>query len=406
MGRYSEKKLELLVPAGDLEKLQTAIRFGADAIYLGASAFGLRANAGNFTLAELRQARELTATAGVQLYLTLNASLQPGEFDKLTHLLEELKPLDLDAYIVADPGVLAQVRQVDPQRPLHISTQANTCNPAAAEFWRQNGADRINLARELTLSDIRSFSAGTELDLECFVHGAMCVAYSGRCLLSAALLDRSANKGDCAQPCRWNYSLVEEMRPGERMDFEEDERGSYVFNSRDLCLVDYMPQLADAGVSSFKIEGRMKSVYYVAATTRIYRAALDRLLNGDESCDPHWREELEMVSHRPYDTGFLFGREDAKIQSADTHYIRTHDYIGVVRSGDDGLFIEGRNQFLPGEEIELIGPDMRQHCFCLKQITDLKGNVLSVSQPNAKVRLDLPDWAEPGDLLRRSRDQS
>lgn len=398
--------LELLVPAGDLEKLKTAIRFGADAVYLGGSAFGLRANAGNFSFDELREARTLTNAAGVQLYLTLNASLQPDEFGALTQLLEELRPLDLDAYIVSDPGVLALVRQIDPQRAIHISTQANTCNPAAAEFWRQNGANRINLARELTLEDIRAFSAATKMELECFVHGAMCVAHSGRCLLSAALLNRSANKGDCAQPCRWNYSLVEEMRPGENMDFEEDERGSYVFNSRDLCLIEQLPLLADAGVSSFKIEGRMKSIYYVAAVTRIYRAALDRILAGDDSYDPSWRDELEKVSHRPYDTGFLFGREDAKVHPQDTHYIRTTDYIGVVRNGEDGLYIEGRNRFLPGEEVELIGPAMRQQSFRLKRIHDLKGNELPVSQPNALVRLALPDWAEPGDLLRRSRGQA
>lgn len=405
MEKNRDKKLELLVPAGDLEKLQTAIRFGADAIYLGASSFGLRANAGNFSLDALRQARELTAAAGVRLYLTLNASLQPGEFGKLDHLLEELRPLDLDAYIVADPGVLGQIRQVDPQRPIHISTQANTCNPAAAEFWRQNGACRINLARELTLDDIQAFSAGTEIELECFVHGAMCVAYSGRCLLSAAMLGRSANKGDCAQPCRWNYSLVEEMRPGEGMSFEEDDRGSYVFNSRDLCLVEHLPLLVDAGVSSFKIEGRMKTIYYVAATTRIYRAALDRIMAGDVSCDPQWRTELEMVSHRPYDTGFIFGRDDAKINAEDTHYVRTHDFIGVVRQGKDGLYIDGRNRFLPGEEIELIGPGMQKKSFHLAQITDLQGHELSVSQPNAQVRLALPDWAEPGDILRRARVQ-
>jgi len=199
--------------------------------------------------------------------------------------------------------------------------------------------------------------------------------------------------------------LVEEMRPGERMDFEEDERGSYVFNSRDLCLIEQLPLLMDAGVCSFKIEGRMKSIYYVAAVTRVYREAIDRLLAGDSSYEPSWREELEMVSHRPYDTGFIFGREDARIHPQDTHYVRTHDYVGVVRRGDDGLFVEGRNRFLPGEEIELIGPAMRQKSFRLEKIVDLKGNDLSVSQPNAQVRLSLPEWAEPGDLLRRSRIQ-
>jgi putative protease len=233
----------------------------------------------------------------------------------------------------------------------------------------------------------------------------MCVAYSGRCLLSAALLGRSANRGDCAQPCRWNYSVVEEMRPNEEMDFAEDARGSYLFNSRDLCLIEHLPLLVDAGVSSFKIEGRMKTIYYVAATTRVYRAALDRILAGDDRYDPQWGRELEMVSHRPYDTGFLFGREDAKVNPVDTHYIRTHDYIGVVRRGESGLFIDGKNRFMPGEEVELIAPAMRQKTFCIGRITDLQGVEQPVSQPNAQVRLELPEWAEPGDLLRRARVQ-
>lgn len=398
-----QRQPELLVPAGDLEKLQTAIRFGADAVYLGANSFGLRANAGNFSFDELRRARDVSAAAGVKLYLTLNASLQPDEFIQLQHVLEELRPLELDAYIVADPGVLSLIRQIDPRRPLHISTQANTCNPAAAEFWRQNGASRINLARELTLDDIRQFSDVTSMELECFVHGAMCVAYSGRCLLSAALLGRSANRGDCAQPCRWNYSLVEEKRPGEALSFAEDERGSYLFNSRDLCLIEHLPQLVAAGVDSFKIEGRMKTVYYVAATTRVYRAAIDRIKEGDDCYDPTWGAELEKVSHRPYDTGFLFGREDAKVNPGDTHYIRTHDYIGVVRQGQQGLYIDGKNRFQIGDEVELIGPAMQQEMFRVERIEDLQGQRQSVSQPNDEICLALPDWAQPGDLLRRQR---
>ncbi|PLY00696.1 MAG: peptidase U32, partial [Desulfuromonas sp.] len=255
-----EKRPELLMPAGDMQKLKTAVRFGADAIYLGTEDFGLRAHAGNFSLEELCDARELTRTAGVALYLTLNASLRPAEFAALEGLLEELKPLELDAYIIADPGVLAVIRQVDPERAVHLSTQANSCNPVAAEFWRANGVSRINLARELTLSDIQAFAAATRIELECFVHGAMCVAHSGRCLLSTALIERSANRGDCAQPCRWNYSLMEETRPDERFTIEEDGRGTYIMNSRDLCLVEQLPLLMAAGVDSFKIEGRMKSL--------------------------------------------------------------------------------------------------------------------------------------------------
>jgi len=394
---------ELLMPAGNLEKLRTAIRFGADAIYLGAEQFGLRAHAGNFDLHRLSQARELTRQVGVSLFLTLNASLRPAEFARLEVLLEELRPLELDAYIVADPGVLAVIRRVDPGRSLHISTQANSCNPQAAEFWRQNGASRINLARELSLEDIRAFRGQTRIALECFIHGAMCVAHSGRCLISSALVERSANRGDCAQPCRWNYQLTEQTRPGLPMDVEEDARGTYFFNSRDLCLIAQLPELIAAGVDSFKVEGRMKSLYYVATTARVYRDAIDRLSVDPYDVDPHWREELERVSHRPYDTGFLLGSDDAKIHPTDTHYIRTHDLVGLVRRNSLGLWVEGRNRFLSGDELELIGPGMRQEKFSAAELEDLTGQPLSAGHANYRLRMPLPGWAEDGDLLRRQR---
>lgn len=400
------QKPELLMPAGDLPKLKTAIRFGADAVYLGTGDFGLRAHAGNFDLEQLRTARELCRAAGVAIYLTLNASLRPAEFATLKVLLEELKPLDLDAYIIADPGVLMTIRQVDPQRPIHVSTQANSCNPQTAEFWRHNGASRINLARELTLEDIRGFAGQTQLELECFVHGAMCVAHSGRCLLSAALLERSANRGDCAQPCRWNYTLVEETRPGQSFAIEEDSRGSYIMNSRDLCLVDQLPQLMAAGVHSFKVEGRMKSLYYVATAARIYRDAIDRLSVDPLDVDPRWRQELEKVSHRPYDSGFLLGTDDAKIHASDTHYIRTHDFVGFVRRDASGLWVEGRNRFLSGDEVELLGPQMRQEKFTVQEILSLHGEPLAAGQPNSQLRLQLPAWADEGDLLRLKRPEA
>ncbi|WP_029911517.1 peptidase U32 family protein [Pelobacter seleniigenes] len=394
---------ELLMPAGDMEKLKTAIRFGADAVYLGTSAFGLRAHAGNFSIAQLREARALTRQAGVALYLTLNASLRPEELICLEELLEELRPLELDAYIIADPGVLLSVQKVDPGRAIHLSTQVNSCNPQAAEFWRRNGVSRLNLARELTLADIRSFAGQTALELECFVHGAMCVAHSGRCLLSTALLGRSANRGDCAQPCRWEYSLLEETRPGQHFAIEEDARGTYLMNSRDLCLVEQLPELIAAGIDSFKVEGRMKSLYYVATTARVYRDAIDRLVRDPRDIDPRWRSELEKVSHRPYDTGFLFGHEDAKIHAADTHYIRTHDFVGFVREDEQGLWVEGRNRFLQGDELELLGPQMRQQTFRAELIRSRDGAVLPAGQPNSQLLLELPSWAEPGDLIRRQR---
>ncbi|MCD6582237.1 MAG: U32 family peptidase [Desulfuromusa sp.] len=401
--KIKRKYPELLLPAGDMQKLKTAIRFGADAVYLGTSDFGLRAHAGNFDVDQLRTARQLTREDNVALYLTLNASLRPDEFLALENLLEELRALDLDAYIVADPGVFATIRRVDPQRAIHLSTQSNSCNPQTAEFWRSCGVSRINLARELTLDDIRGFAGQTEIELECFVHGAMCVAHSGRCLLSAALLGRSANRGDCAQPCRWNYALVEETRPGESFATEEDYRGTYIMNSRDLCLVEQLPQLLAAGIDSFKVEGRMKSLYYLATTARVYRDAIDRLAVDSADIDPLWREELEKVSHRPYDTGFLFGHEDPKIHAADTHYIRTHDFVGFVRSDDNGLWVEGRNRFLLGDEVELIGPKMRQQKIRVDEIRNFAGDLLPAGQPNSQLRLQLPDWAEEGDLLRLER---
>jgi putative protease len=398
------KTLELLAPAGDLDKLKTAVRFGADAVYLASGSFGLRARAGNFSLDQLREARRLTREAGVKIYLTLNASLRAAEFSSLQNLLEELKPLELDAYIIADAGVLATIRQIDPQRKLHLSTQANTCNPAAARFWQQAGVCRINLARELTLADMGAFAGQVDMELEAFVHGAMCVAHSGRCLISSALAGRSANRGDCAQPCRWNYQLTEELRPGQPMRVEEDQRGTYFFNSRDLCLVDHLGELAAAGVNSFKIEGRMKGIYYVAITTDVYRQAIDCLQRGVRQIDPRWRAELETVSHRPYDNGFLFGGADAKVHPDDTHYIRSYDFVGVLESSPQGLFIATRNRFFADEKLELIGPGLRRTEVVPKKLQSLKGEGLSVAQPNSQVKIEgLPAWAAAGDMLRRRK---
>ncbi|MDW7645538.1 MAG: U32 family peptidase [Desulfuromonadales bacterium] len=400
-------KPELLAPAGDMEKLETALDYGADAVYVGGDQFGLRAMAGNFSLAELARAQERVRERGKKLYLTLNAYLRPAEMPELRRYLQELRPLDLDAYILSDPGVLAVVREVDPARELHLSTQANTTNAPAARFWQQAGVERVNLARELTLEEIRQIRRETTVGLEVFVHGAMCVAYSGRCLLSRALTGRSANAGACAQPCRWNYALMEETRPGQYFPIEEDDRGSYVFNSRDLCLLEYLPDLIGAGVDSLKVEGRMKTLYYVAAVTRVYRAALDAYAADPAGyvLDPAWLEELNKVSHRPYDRGFLFGAEDAFVHAADSRYQRTHDFVGIVRRVDaDGrLLVECRNRFFPGEELELIGPAMRQAHFVAEKLAAEGGGELEVAQPNALVLLPGPAGARKGDLLRRQK---
>jgi U32 family peptidase len=395
---------ELLVPAGDMEKLESALYFGADAVYLGGEAFGLRAQAGNFSLENLKTAVDRCHAAGRRLYLTLNAFLLPEAQPDLTHYLEALRPLAIDAYIVADPGVLSLVRQIDPERPLHLSTQANTTNAAAVNFWSRQGVGRVNLARELSLDQIRAIRRETELELEVFVHGAMCMAYSGRCLLSAGLSGRSANQGNCSHTCRWGYALVEETRPGEYFPLEQDSRGSYLLNSRDLCLVEHLPDLLQAGVDSLKIEGRMKSRYYVASVTRVYRQALDRYLADPVGfqVDPVWRQELGKVSHRPYDTGFLFADGDPKIHAEDSFYHRTHDFVGIVleKQGELAL-VEGRNRFFPGDELEVFGP-LRQVSLVVAGIAGEGGEEKSVLQPNARGWLALPDWTRPGDMLRRA----
>jgi putative protease len=396
---------ELLAPAGDLEKLQIAFDYGADAAYLGGDHFGLRAHAGNFDLDALARARDLAKDRGKRLYLTLNAYLRPADFSPFVEYLEKLKPLDLDAYIVSDPGVLGLLRRVDPGREIHLSTQANTTNAEAVRFWQAAGVRRVNLARELSLAEIRAIHAETEVELEVFAHGALCVAYSGRCLLSAAMTGRSANQGACAQPCRWRYALVEETRPGEYFPIEEDDRGSYLMNSRDLCLIEHLPQLVEAGIRSLKIEGRMKTLYYLAAVTRVYREALDRFLADPVGYrfDPAWRDELDKVSHRPYDTGFLFGGQDAQVHTGDSKYRRSHDFVGVVRAltGDGHALVEGRNRFFSGESLELIGPQMRQLDFSAGELRSEAGELLPAGQPNARIVMALPTGAQVGDLLRR-----
>lgn len=403
------KMPELLAPAGDPEKLEAALRFGADAIYLGGQNFGLRAAAANFDQAALAGAIAMTHRYGKQLYLTLNAYARPAEFPQLAAWLEELRPLAIDAYIVADPGVLALVRQIDPQRPLHLSTQANTTNAAAANLWQQLGVSRVNLARELTLAEIAAIRAESTVGLEVFVHGAMCMSYSGRCLLSAALNQRSANQGACTQPCRWKYALVEETRPNEFMAIEEDERGTYIMNSRDLCLAEHLPALITAGIDSLKIEGRMKSVYYVAAVTRVYRAALDAHAADPDGWhyDPLWRMELDKVSHRPYDSGFLFGGSEARIHPGDSRYRRACDFVGSVEEvlADGSGWVGARNRFFSGEVLELIGPKLRQSQFVVSDASNGNHETITTIQPNARVRLPLPPGAAPGDLLRRNKEE-
>jgi putative protease len=396
---------ELLAPAGNMEKLEIALRYGADAVYCGVEQFSLRALAGNLSIQELPQACAVTHSLGKRLYLTLNAFLRPEEEPIARKLLESLLTVPVDAYIVADPGMFHLVRQVDPDREVHLSTQANTTSGSAAQFWQSQGVKRLNLARELSLQEIAAISSATDVELEVFVHGAMCMAYSGRCLLSAGLSGRSANRGTCSHPCRWKYSLQEESRPGEYFPVEEDDRGTYIFNSRDLCLIDHLPELLGAGVDSLKIEGRMKSIYYVAAVTRVYRAALDAWCNDPDNyqSDPRWRRELEAVSHRPYGTGFLFANDHAFVTAENSDYLRNCDFVGIVkkRTSEGEWLVEGRNRFRSGDCLEIIGPEMRQAEFVFSEAVDEKGETTATVQPNALVRMVLPSGAQPGDFLRR-----
>jgi len=399
---------ELLAPAGNMEKLETALRYGADAVYCGVERFSLRALAGNLTMPELLRGCELAHSQGKRLYLTLNAYLRQDEEQLARQLLQELLQVPVDAYILADPGMLSLVRQIDPEREIHLSTQANTTSAAAAFFWQSQGVKRLNLARELSLTEINSIRANSQVELEIFVHGAMCMAYSGRCLLSAGLSGRSANRGACSHPCRWKYSLQEEARPGEYLPIEEDGRGTYIFNSRDLCLIEHLPELIGAGIDSLKIEGRMKSLYYVAAVTRVYRAALDAWRDNPDNCqvDPQWLRELEAVSHRPYGTGFLFDHDHAFVHAEDSLYSRDCDFVGIVREAlPEGCWlVEGRNRIQNGDRLEIIGPAMRQAELVFVGAFDAQGGKVETVQPNAMVHMRLPDGTRPGDLLRRWRD--
>ena len=355
-------KIELLAPAGDLEKLKIAVLYGADAVYLGGRHFGLRAGAGNFTEEDLADGVRFAHEHGVRVYVTVNIFAHNRDLEGLPDYLDMLCRLEVDAVIVSDPGVNRMIRELYPALPVHLSTQANTTNWAAARFWEELGVRRIVLARELTLLEIREIREQVALELEIFIHGAMCISYSGRCLLSSYLTGRDANRGDCAQSCRWKYALVEEKRPGEYFPIEEDDRGSYILGSKDLCLIEHIPALAGAGVSSFKIEGRMKSVNYGAGVVKAYREAIDAYISDPENYrfNPTWLEEISKVSHRDYTTGFLFGRPGPAGQHyAGEIYRRSHIFAGLVRGyeSDSGMaVIEQRNRFAVGDEVEIMVP--------------------------------------------------
>lgn len=398
---------ELLAPAGNLEKLKVAIHYGADAVYLGGQKFGLRSLADNFTPAQMAEAAAYAHDRGVKVYLTVNAFPDNHELAELDRYLEEVSTVPFDAYIAADPGVIAAIRRISPDRAIHLSTQANTTNWRSVLFWQEQGIARVNLAREMSLEAIRETRERVTAELEVFVHGALCVSYSGRCLLSSVMTGRNANKGECAHPCRWSYALVEETRPGEYFPVVEDERGTFIFNSKDLCLIRHIPELMGAGADSLKLEGRMKGIHYVASVVRVYREALDSYAADPQSwrVRPEWLAELSKISHRGYTTGFFLGKPVDVDLEFDSRYRRSHEFVGVVEeTHPDGLVtVEVRNRIVAGATVEVIGRRMRSTLHRLDDFTDEGGNSLSEAHPNQRIRLRLPVPAERYDLIRREK---
>lgn len=396
---------ELLAPAGNMDSLRAALHFGADAVYGGMKRFGLRAFAGNFDPDALAEAVRLTHEAGRRFYVTMNAYPFDDELEDLVSAARLALETGVDAAIVADPGAICLLRQEVPALPIHVSTQANTLNTPAVELYRSLGCERVILAREMSLDRIRALrrSVGEGIQLETFVHGASCVAYSGRCLLSACLTGRSGNRGACAQPCRWQYAVMEEKRPGEYMPVGEDERGTYLFSARDLCLMPLLPDLRDAGVSSLKIEGRMKTEYYVAVVTGAYRRALDLLAEGREAFDaalPELTEELRCASHRLWDTGFLLG--DPETPGEAEGFYQEREYIArAVGEAEDGrIRFLLKNRFFAGDELEWMSPSGVRKIRALPFLREKTGETLdTLGVAGEIIRMELPG-ARPGDMLR------
>ncbi len=410
------KKIELLAPAGDLEKLKYAVLYGADAVYLGGQIFGLRAASKNFTLEEMQEGVRFAHHHGAKVYVTLNIIPHNEEIQALAGYLALLGQVAFDGVILSDPGTLMVVREHLPHLEIHLSTQANNTNYMSARFWASQGVRRIVLARELSLGEIREVvvkNADLDLDFEVFVHGAMCIAYSGRCLLSNYMSHRDANQGDCAQSCRWRYQLVEEKRPGEYYPVVEDEKGTYFFNSKDLCLINHVREVVESGVTSLKIEGRNKSLYYVANIVRAYRRAIDAYEADPHRyrVDPEWFEEVQKASHRQFTTGFYFKRPDEEDQLyTRSAYIREYDFIGVVTGYDPGTglaTIEQRNKFEVGDRVEMMGPGFFEEVLVVGELYNEAGEPVTAA-PHAmqKIKMRVKGPVAPYTILRRKREVS
>lgn len=402
------KKIELLAPAGSMESLHAAADFGADAVYAAGKAYGLRAFADNFTPDEIKQAAAFLHSRGKRLYITLNAVFHPFDFGGLEDYMAGLADAGVDAFIITDPGVLTTAKRIAPQVPIHISTQANTTNAHTARFWYEQGASRVILARELSLAEIYEIRANTpkELELEAFVHGAMCIAYSGRCLLSSVVTGRSGNRGACAQPCRWEYQLSEKGYPDEYFPAYSDERGTYVLNSKDLCMIEHLKDMIEAGIISLKIEGRMKSAYYVACVTRAYKQALNDVYAG-KPFDADLLEEIGKAGSRAYTTAFFYGNPREQGQDITRGKVeRTHDFVGVIKQEPDKegwVLFEQRGKFCVGDMLEVLSPQ-GVSSIRVEELRTLEGEPRDCApHPKEMLALLCAGTLLPGDMLRKKR---
>lgn len=403
------QKMELLAPAGNMDKLKMALLYGADAVYLGGKSFGLRAFSDNFSLEEMEEAVRYAHGLGKKVHVTVNIFPHNADLNGLPEYLTSLRDIHVDAVLIADPGIFSLARQIVPDLPIHISTQANVTNWASAKFWHDAGAKRVVMAREVSLKDVKAIHDKVPVELEGFVHGAMCISYSGRCLLSNYFTEnRDSNRGQCVQCCRFKYNVVEEKRPGQYFPVMEDERGTYIFNSKDLCLLPYLPDLYDAGLCSLKIEGRMKSVHYVATVVKVYRQAIDAYERDPEHFRvlPEWVEELEKISHRPYTRGFSVSRptEADQVYSHSSN-TQTHEFIGLVRSYDAErklALIEQRNHFKVGQTVEFLQPKGRLVRCAVRRILDEDGQDLDAARHAQQVvAVPVDEPLEAYSMMRR-----
>ncbi len=400
------KRPELLAPAGDFEKLKTAIHYGADAVFLGDSRFSLRGKAGNFRGEELKTAVSYAHARGVRVYATVNIFPHNRDLPAIREHIRLLREAGPDAVILSDPGLFMLFRREAPGIDLHISTQANVTNVESALFWEELGARRVVLARELSLGEIREIRENTSIELEAFVHGSLCISYSGRCYISSFLASRSANRGECTNSCRWNYTLMEEKRPGESLPVFEDDRGTYVMSSRDLCMVEHLPLLAEAGVSSFKIEGRMKGINYVAGVVKTYREAIDALSSGRPyAVLQRWLRELSRFSNRGYTTGMYFGRQpDSDYTFDGESYRMSHELVGVVLEVDKGVACIGlRNRIDEGDMVEYLSPGIEERLFRVESMRDGEGAPLSIARNGEVILMPVPEGVRRNDLVRREK---